>query len=204
MESNTTNEQYFATGSALTEPHFDEEATVLSARPVVPLEEIQSEERSRKRVLFGLAIACSLALGALSAMLFYKNSGQEAPVEITQAAPGAAGVTPDAPVAAIAESVDAAATGVTPTSEAQIPTSTVSRKSLPAVSRNSRVVERKAETPMPPQMEENRGNWDERFYERRRRRISERETMRESRRQQRRSADDLLRIRDIFEGPPRP
>jgi len=204
MESNITNEQYFDTGSPLTEPHFDEEATVLSARPVVPLEEIQSEQHSRKRLLFGLAIACSLALGALSGLLFFKKSEQESATAITQAAPGAAGITVDAPVAAIAESVDAGATGITPQSETETQAPTVSTKPVRSVSPNSRAVATKPQTPMPPQVEEREENWDERFYERRRRRMSEREAMRESRRRQRRSADDLLRIRDIFEGPPRP
>ncbi|HEV7746991.1 MAG TPA: hypothetical protein VGO56_18480 [Pyrinomonadaceae bacterium] len=202
MESNTTNEQYFETGSSLTEPHFDEEATLLSARPVVPLEEIQFEEGSRKHLLFGLAVACSLALGAFSAMLLYQNNGQNASTEISQAAPGAAGITFDAPVAAIAESVDAAATGIASKPETETPAPAVSRKPSAAVSRNSRVVEKKPRTPMPPQIEER--NWDERFYERRLRRISEREATRDARRRQRRSSDDLLRIRDIFEGPPRP
>ena len=202
METNITNEQYFATGSSLTEPHFVEEATVLSARPVVPLEEIQSEERSKKRLLFGIAMACSLALGALSAMLLYKNSGQETSTAMTLAAPGAAGITVDQPVATITEDVAAAATGDAANSEAPTPAPLVVRK--PSSSRNSVVVEKKPKKPVLPQLEESERNWDERFYERRRRRISEREAMRESRRRQRRSADDLLRIRDIFEGPPRP
>lgn len=202
--ANTTNEQYFNTESPLTEPHFDEEATVLSARPVVPLQEIQLEQHSRKRLLFGLAIACSLALGALSGLLFFKNSEPESSTAITQAAPGAAGITVDAPVAAIAESVDAAATGIAPQSETETQAPSVSRKPLRSVSPNSRAVVTKPKAPMPPQIEEREVDWDERFYERRRRRISEREAMRESRRRQRRSSDDLLRIRDIFEGPPRP
>jgi hypothetical protein len=203
MESNSTNEQYFETGSPLSEPHFDE-ATLLSARPVVALEEIRSEERSRKRLLFGLAIACSLALGALSATLLYKNSGQAAATAITEAAPGAAGIAVDAPVASIAESVDATANGISPKSEAATPAPAVPRKPLPSVSRSSPAVEKKSKTPMPAQIDERERTWDDRFYERRLRRMSERGAKRESRRGQRRSSDDLLRIRDIFEGPRRP
>jgi hypothetical protein len=200
MESNITNEQYFETGS-LTEPHFDEEATLLLARPVVPLEEIQSEARSKKRLKFGLAIACSLALGALSATLLYKNSGPDPSTAITQAAPGAAGITV---AATLVESVDAGATGISPQSEVQTPAPPVATKPLPSVSRSSQVVVKKAKTPMPPQLEERERNRDERFYERRLRRMSDREAMKESRRRHRRSKDDLLRVRDIFEGPPRP
>lgn len=204
MMSDTTNEEYFATESPLTEPHFVEEATLLSARPVVPLEEIKGEERSRKRLLFCLAVAGSLALGALSAALLYRNSGQGEPLAITQAAPDAAGITVETPAAAIAESVGGSATGFSSEAEAETPVPPVSRKPLTSVSRNSPAVAKKPRTAMPPQIEETERNWDERFYERRARRMSQREAKRESRRRQRRSADDLLRVRDIFEGPPRP
>ena len=199
-----TNEQYFNSESPLTEPHFDEEATVLSARPVVPLEEIQLEEHSRKRLLFGLAIACSLALGALCGAFVYKNSEQGASTAITEAAPGATGLNVNAPVSAIAEGVDASATGISPESEVQTSVPPVSKKPLAPVSRNSRVVARDPKTPAPPQIEQQERNWDEELYERRLRRRSERQAMRESRRRQRRPADDLWRVRDIFEGPPRP
>ena len=75
MESNITEPEHFS-NDALTEPHFDEEATMLSARPVVPLEEIRAETNSRRRLAFGLSILVALVIGALGATLIYKHRQQ--------------------------------------------------------------------------------------------------------------------------------
>ena len=116
MESNDINQEYFEGAIALGEPHFDEEATVLSARPVVPLQEIEAEERSRKRLIVGLAMACSLVMGALAATLIYKQRGEEQSTTISTAVPGAAGMVVDDSVSspASAEVGGAAAAGTLP------------------------------------------------------------------------------------------
>lgn len=202
MESNIEHREYFVSGLPLDEPHFDEEATLLSAQPVVPLQEIKADERSKKRLLFGLALACSLGLGALGAKLVYKQRTQEPSTEVVnQAASGAAGINFDEPVGGNAESVAGAATGIAPETDTE---TAVPTKPLSSPSRRVALVETKRKTPIPRQIEERESTWDDRFSERRLRRISERQTLRESRRRQRRSADDLLRIREIFEGPSRP
>ncbi|HET9786595.1 MAG TPA: hypothetical protein VFP47_05660, partial [Pyrinomonadaceae bacterium] len=59
-------------------PHFDEDATLLSARPVVPLHEVKAETRSRRRVIFGLTILAAILLGAISATLLLMQSGNYA------------------------------------------------------------------------------------------------------------------------------
>lgn len=201
MESNIEQQEYFDSGLPLNEPHFVEEATVLSARPVVPLQEIKAGERSKKRLVFAVALACSLGLGALAAALIYKQREPEPSIAVvSKAAPGAAGIAFDEPVAAIAESVEGAATGIAPDADTETATP---RKPLPSLSRRAALVETK-KTPMPPQIEERELTRDEQYSEWRLRRISERQTIRESRRRQRRSSDDLLRIREIFEGPSRP
>ena len=82
MESDITSQGYFNGDLQLAEPHFDEEATLLSARPVVPLEEIMVEARSRRRLVIGLAMVGSLVMGALGATLIYK---QQVFVEISSA-----------------------------------------------------------------------------------------------------------------------
>src|SRR5262245_52232190 len=51
------------------EPHFDDERTVLSARPVVPLEKIDAKVRRRKQWFLGGAFAIAMMLGAASALL---------------------------------------------------------------------------------------------------------------------------------------
>lgn len=202
MESNTTQEQYFSNELPLVEPHFDEEATLLSAQPVVPLQQIKSEERARRGLILGAIIACSLAVGGLGAAFIYKRSGQESSTAIvSKAAPGAAGISPDEPVAAVAEAVGGGAAGMSPESvTAPEPT-----KSVPPVSHRAvaTVVDTKRKRPLPPQVQERDLTRAEPIDEWRLRRRSEREAWRESRRRQRRS-DELLRIRDIFEGPSRP
>jgi hypothetical protein len=50
-------------------PHFDDELTVLSARPVVPLEMIEAKERHRRQWILGGAFAIAMMLGAASALL---------------------------------------------------------------------------------------------------------------------------------------
>jgi len=106
MESNNINQEYFEGAVSLDEPHFDEEATVLSARPVVPLQEIKAEEQSRKRLIVGLAMACSLTMGALAATLVYKQRGEGQSTAISTAVPGAAGIVVNDPASSSATSVE--------------------------------------------------------------------------------------------------
>src|SRR5215216_2797130 len=50
-------------------PHFDDERTVLSARPVVPLEQINTKVRHRRQWILGGAFAIAMILGAASALV---------------------------------------------------------------------------------------------------------------------------------------
>ena len=52
-----------------TPPHFDDERTVLSARPVVPLEKINAKVRHRRQWFLGGAFAIAMMLGAASALV---------------------------------------------------------------------------------------------------------------------------------------
>ncbi|MCA1573117.1 MAG: hypothetical protein LC770_00955, partial [Acidobacteria bacterium] len=61
---------------ALSMPHFDEDATLLSARPVVPLHRVKVETRSKRHVIFGLTILTAILVGAISATLLLMQSGQ--------------------------------------------------------------------------------------------------------------------------------
>src|SRR6185295_18479585 len=83
MKPNITDYQYFAADQQLSEPHFEEEATVLSARPVVPLGDLPSEQRSGKGLAFSLVIVIAIIVGALGATLFYQRSSetQESAIE---------------------------------------------------------------------------------------------------------------------------
>lgn len=78
------------------EPHFDDERTMLSARPVVPLEKIDAKVRHRKQWFLGGAFAIAMMLGAASALLasyLKMRNVQTAPAEVTQVD------VPEAPVA---------------------------------------------------------------------------------------------------------
>lgn len=204
METNNRNQPYFEDAVTLTEPHFDEETTVLSARPVVPLEKIKDEENSRKRLLIGFAMACSLMLGALAATFVYRQRGQVQAAAIGTAVPGAAGIAVEQPVnsAPAAGNIRGAVGGASPESE----TPTVEKKLPSSVSPRAApiVAETKLKVSDSPELE-NRGLIRaERINEQRLRHRLERQARRDSGGRQRKPADDLLRIRDIFEGPTRP
>ena len=51
------------------QPHFDDERTVLSARPVVPLNAIDAKLKHRRRWFLGGAFAIAMLLGAASALV---------------------------------------------------------------------------------------------------------------------------------------
>src|SRR5688572_33203531 len=57
------------TGTPVQQPHFDDERTVQSAQPVVPLEQINAKVRHRRHWVLGGAFAIAMMLGAASALV---------------------------------------------------------------------------------------------------------------------------------------
>lgn len=51
------------------QPHFDDELTTLTARPVIPFEEIDAKTKHRRRWFLGGAFAIAMLLGAASALV---------------------------------------------------------------------------------------------------------------------------------------
>jgi len=201
MESNTTDRHDLEL--PLAEPHFDEEATLLSAQPVVPLEEIAAEQRSGKQLAFGVAMAISLVVGALGGTIIYKQREYKQPTAIIDTAvPGADGITADEPVVepSFAEAVAEAGTGKLPESSAA-PATTKSAPSRARGGESSKVEVR--ENKLPSVTDDRELRRAERIEARRLRRKSERQAQKEARRYGNRS-DDVLRIREIFEGSRRP
>lgn len=215
MESNIT-EQY-SDGLQLSQPHFEAEATLLSARPVVPLHEIEAAERSNKRLTFGLALVAALVVGIFGATMIYRHRGQ------TPAAATIEMALPDANEAPEVPTVASAGGGK---SEAPAPAFSTSAtvNNLPARNLSKSAATR---SPKPASSSVAPGTVTAKSTEttadeinnagetRAERRAQRRETRRlklaaqsdaggevRSRRVQR--SDDLLRIREIFEGPPRP
>jgi hypothetical protein len=222
MQSNRTKQQY--SGGSLSEPHFDDEATLLSARPVVPLHEIKAAERSNWRLTLGLTLVVAVLGGAFGATLIYRQQRQApatanleiAPASGETATPDGGETTPE--VATGMEPSGGAADAPAPAASASAKASTVSdvpvresRESVPRLRKSATSVAQTAVNPDETVPEEVNSPEDElaaRRAERREARRQWREAQRESwgdvRRRRVQRADDLLRIREIFEGPQRP
>ncbi|HKO44578.1 MAG TPA: hypothetical protein VJU84_14965 [Pyrinomonadaceae bacterium] len=199
----------------LDEPHFDEEATI-AARPVVPLGEVKAENRSKAGFAVALAIGGGLLIGLLTATLIYRYLGaSQAPtVETTTVAEQPANQLPSEAGGAAVGVEDSAVTSV----EEDSPVETVSqtREPLPEneASKPVRNQDRSPEVASrrPVVVRESRppiGEEDEEVARasRRAERQEGRRERRRAKRQERQSgqtADDLTRIREIFEGSPRP
>lgn len=61
------------------QPNFDDERTVLSARPVVPLEPLDTRIKHRRRWFLGGAFAVAMLLGAASALISAYFKTRQAP-----------------------------------------------------------------------------------------------------------------------------
>jgi hypothetical protein len=210
MKSNITDEQYLGTDLQLSEPHFDEEATLLSARRVVPLSDVRTEARSGKRLAFGLAIVIAVMAGAFGASLVYNQRGQKEATAIVETGPtlpqpavaptvaraqplsGANGAISDSNASPLAENVDDMATRNWHRDGA----GTETRKP----GRLKEILQSEAGN----QPDERELRREERMEARRLRRIADRDAKRDARSHKSHSSDDLLRIREIFEGPLRP
>jgi hypothetical protein len=199
MDSNITNRQDFTSDLLLAEPHFDEEATLLSAQPVVPLEEIQAEKRSRRRLGFGMAIISALILGALGAKLIYRGGEEQATAIVSDVARGgAASINEPAHAPSIVEGAAGATTGPLP----NVPTAEA--KSAPGNPVNKELIRQQAARGKSSAQARVEKEQERRFASRRLDQEPGRERRREARGHQGKSADGLSRIREIFEGPSRP
>lgn len=188
----------------VSEPQFDDERTLASARPVVPLEKI----RHRRQWILGSAFAVAMMLGAASALLasyLKMRNVQPVPAEVTQVdvpeAPVAVAENPPAETPAVEESTD---TELTPAEESTPKKAPLKRRT---------VVAAKPDDYMGVPTDTRRVNEDDALHqirdtvlydewqERRARRVWRRE---------RRSAErynnhrDLSNLDEIFEGRRRP
>lgn len=210
----TSRNQSPFTDEPLSLPHFDEEATLLSARPVVPLHEVKVAARSRHRLLLGAALLVAAIVGALTASLVYSRRAQpqEATATLTDSAqPASDGfVSPSgeatgsslnlnesaAPVGEVT-SVNAGTGGA----EANSRNSVGVRQQTVQSSRVRKQTDRVAARPV-VQDRDDQTSADEMEVRREQRREARR--LRRERRVNGRAGDGLTRIREIFEGSPRP
>jgi len=208
----------------VSQPHFVEERTLLSARPVVPLEQIKTRERSRRGLLLTSAIALSVLLGACTALAIVyvqqRRSTQPAATrsqsdptqqnESEQVTPSSAPVEEAASVEKGAASTGTRAPGsvsnTTPEQEKRAvvvnASNTENRRILTVPSAKT---SRQNEVPV---VDAGADESDPRVNDREMRRDERREARRvwreEIRQRRVNSGDDLFRIREIFEGRRRP
>ena len=197
-----------------TEPRFDDERTVLSARPVVPLEKINAKSRHRKQWFLGGAFAIAMMLGAASALLasYLKLRNiqnvpapevatqvdvSEAPVAVTENPPA------EAPVTAVEETPAAA----------ELTPEEITPKKAPVKRRAVVIAAMRPDENISEQSDTRRMNEDDALHqirdtvlydewqERRARRVWRRERRRAERYNNHR---DLSNLDEIFEGRRRP
>ncbi len=186
------------------EPHFDDERTVLTARRVVPLEKIEAKARHRRQWFLGTAFAIAMVLGAGSALVASYLKLRHAPQ--TQTATELAAepeVTPEPlPVAKNAPTENP----VVETSEDEVTTPPEEPKKEPAPKRRIVTAQHSREPLAVPDTREMSEEehlqqirdavlYDE-WQERRARRVERRERRRADRYNHR----DLSNLDEIFEG----
>jgi hypothetical protein len=180
------------------EPHFDDERTVLTARRVVPLEKIEAKARHRRQWFLGTAFAIAMMLGAGAALVASYVKLRKAPQATTEVA-----VDPEAEPAPVA--VVESTPSPTPTPEEQIAETTTpvtARKEpkprpVPPPYDPEPVEDRNVQANEAEQLQQIRDAvlYDE-WQERRARRVERRERRRADRYNHR----DLSNLDEIFEG----
>jgi len=191
------------------EPHFDDERTLLSARPVVPLEKIEAKARHRRQWFLGGAFAIAMMLGAASALvasyLKVRNAPQTA-AELT--------VEPDvatAPVAVAASSptdTPVVENEDTAVGEEEQPTAEPKKESEP---KHRAVVVRPDPEPVEDRDTRDMSEHEQLdrirdtvLYDEWQERRARRAMRRERRRAERYNDRDLSNLNEIFEGRRRP
>jgi type IV secretory pathway VirB10-like protein len=181
------------------EPHFDDERTILRARRVVPLEKIEAKARHRRQWFLGTAFAVAMILGAGSALVAWYVKQRTAPQATTEVA-----VEPETEPAPVA--VVESAPSPTPTPEEQVAETTApvtarkepKRRPIPAPYDPEPVDDRNVRhANEAEQLQQIRDAvlYDE-WQERRARRVERRER----RRAERYNHRDLSNLDEIFEG----
>lgn len=189
--------------SPLSEPHFDDEATLLSARRVIPFHKLTDKTNSKRNVFFVTALAAALMVGILGGVIYARLERTPASrAQTTEAA--AQPLSQDDSVSSSEENGELASVH----EESQALAVDENEQKAIDKPRNRSTFAKKSvalkPTPVKPaQTEPN--EWD---YSSNERAISraERRAARRARRAAREAqrADDLFRIQEIFEGSSRP
>jgi hypothetical protein len=211
----TVTNQSASLSEPLSLPHFEEERTLLAARPVVPLEEVK-KQTLKQRWLCVLAIVAAVLVGALGlTLIVYKETLPTRQAAITETGvpapdlvtPGVLNSASDAAGGDILEQQTSAVAGSATSDTKDVPLSESPRIVKGQALELSRNIARSARTRGIVKSQEEDLRYDDRALrraERKEERQLAREAMRERRKKRHQAGDDLMRIREIFEGPPRP
>jgi hypothetical protein len=221
MESSITDQQSLDADLQITEPHFDEEATVLSARPVVPIRTVTANPRFKRSWALGLALTGALSIGVIATALYYTRLKTEtltgADSQTISAGAEASSTVSDS-ANATPESVDGGA--ATPATIPPVGSKASARvvekvRSVEPATRakSSAEISTKAVAPRPVDRPVNvddelriPAQYDQREEDARAARRAERRERKRRERDERgsRSSDQVLRIREIFDGRRKP
>ena len=188
-------------------PHFDDEVTIQSARPVVPLHEVERASRTKNRLLLGGALCIAAVVGFFAASFVSQpRPVQDSTTAITNETLSADFVAPSSEAGgatvnaneAIALDSEAKTTGSDLPIESEGPSV---HQPQPRNTRSERKVEKEISARQVNESDDQNVAIDEEF---RRERREARRLRRERRVNERRAGDETTRIREIFEGSPRP
>ena len=181
------------------EPHFNDERTIRSAQPVVPLQTVAQERRRQALMLVGaFVIACLLGATAAMALIRLRQTRTapetaKAPADVNSAQPGDEAATAndsDTPAESSSEAQSIAQADTSATEESKQETKKKPKKHALAPVSITVVTSPSANSGQPRMVDQ----WEEK----RQRRVSRpREPL------QNNHPSDLFRIREIFEGPRR-
>ena len=207
MEEEIANAE---TSSELTEPHFDDEATLLSARRVVPLDEVppygsQARSRFARGWMFAATVVGALLLGAVASAAYYSylnRTSAQSFVDTENIAAGIEGMsTEQRPASTNVSDVN---NTTSPNSNPEVTLnegSAVAPSPAASANESNKPTARRVDVLTSPSTPDEMQAREERQARKEaKKRI--RELERESR--DRKSRNDLTRIREIFEGPQKP
>ena len=214
MESNIANQKLWRPDSPLAEPHFNEEATLLSARPVVPIGELTAKAGFSRPWIFGLAVAGALILGVSATALYYsrfRTTEPQSAGSIETVSSGVQGVAPEPVVLnelhteAKVTKTDSPLVGSVGSARGKAQAPSVLLATRPPHSSSSAVPKKAAHRRGVALLDQSPEFEYETRSERRAARREAKEFKRANReRRAGKHPDEVLRIREIFEGPARP
>jgi hypothetical protein len=208
MEEEIANAET-STELPLAEPHFDDEATLLSARRVVPLDEVppygsQARSRFARWWMFAATVVGALLLGAVASASYYSylnRTSAQSFVDPENIAGGIEGITTEQHPAST--DVPEVNNTTSPDSNPEVTANEGPAPAPPATSANEgkKPTARRVDVlTSPSAAAEMQAREERQARKEARKRI--RELERESR--DRKSRNDLTRIQEIFEGPQKP